>query len=108
MRNTIQNQAAQSEDQAAPSIAKSTPAPTRSQRAFLVVVRDEADGTCCGSVVKAADEEAAALEAVRRCKADQGLDDLDDQAAGFKAVAVYSGEDLVRILNVMEMPEPDV
>ena len=108
MRNTIQSQAAQSEDQAAPSSAKSTPAPTRSQRAFLVVVMDEADGTCCGSVVKAVDEEAAAVEAVQRCKAEHDLGDLDDRAAGFKAVAVYSREDLVRILSVMELPELDL
>jgi hypothetical protein len=69
---------------------------------------DEADGTCCGSVVKAADEEAAALEAVRQCNADHDLDDLDDEAAGFKAVAVYGREDLVRIQKVMELPEPDL
>ena len=108
MRTTIQSQAAQSEDQAAPSSVKSTPAPTRSQRAFLVVVMDEADGTCCGSVVRAADEEAAAQQALQGCKAEHGLGDLDDQAAGFKVVAVYSQEDVVRILSVMELPELDL
>ena len=59
---------------------------------------EEADGTCCGRLVKAVDAEAAAREATQRCKAEHDLGGLDDEAAGFKTVAVYSHEDLANIL----------
>ena len=36
------------------------------------------------------------------------LERIKAQAAGFKAVTVYSREDLARILTVMELPEPDL
>jgi hypothetical protein len=74
----------------------------------LVAVLDEATRSCCSPVVRAADEEAAAQQALQGCKAEHDLGDLDDQAAGFKAVAVYSQEDVVRILSVMELPELDL
>lgn len=108
MKNTIRNQSAQPYKQAACSSATSTPVPASGQQSFLVIVMDEAAGTGNGRVVKAAGNEAAAREAVQRCKADHDLSDLDDRAAGFKAVAVYSREELVRILTVMELPEPDL
>jgi hypothetical protein len=108
MRNTIRNQSAQPEKQAAHSSSISTPVTASGQHTFLVIVMDEAAGTGSDRVVKAADDEAAAREAVQRSKADHDLGDLDDEAAGFKAIAVYSQEDLVRILKVMELPEPDL
>ena len=109
MGNTIQSASAQPGKRAARSNAKTTPVATSGQRTFLVLVLDEAIETCCGPVVKAADEEAAALAAVQRGKADHDLsDNLDDEAAGFTAVAVYSREKLQQIVNKMELPEPDV
>jgi hypothetical protein len=74
----------------------------------LVVVLDEATRSCCSPVVRAADEEAAAQQALQGCQADHDLSDLDDRAAGFKAVAVYSQEDVVRILRLMELPVPEL
>ena len=69
---------------------------------------NEASGTCCSRVIKAADAELGAVEAVHQCKADHDLAELDDEAAGFKAVAIYSKEHLAQILRTMELPEPDL
>jgi hypothetical protein len=108
VRNKIQSRLAQPEKQAAPSGAISTPVPTRSQRAFLVVVLDEADGTASPVIVHAEHYEAAEEKAVALRKAENDLSDLDDEAAGFRAVASYSREQLANFLREMELPEPNV
>jgi hypothetical protein len=79
-----------------------------SEQPFLVIVLDESDDTGCGVVVRAQDSEAAERKALDERKAEHDLSDVDDEAAGFKAVAVFGYEYLVEIVREMEMPEPDV
>jgi hypothetical protein len=78
-----------------------------SDRPFLVIVLDESDNSGGGVVVRAEHLEAAERKALDERKAEHGLSDLDDQAAGFKAIVVLGYDDLLGVVRDMEMPEPD-
>ena len=69
---------------------------------FLVIVRDDADATYSYGVVRAPDEESAERQAVDAPKEDHGLGDLNDEEAGFEAVATFSRDDLVYWLGEMD------
>jgi hypothetical protein len=79
-----------------------------SEKPFLVIVLDEADTTGRGLVVRATDWDAAERKALDQCKADQDLSDLDDKAAGFKALLFFSYDHLLDMVREMQLPEPEV
>jgi hypothetical protein len=106
MKHTNKSQPAQPEKRAARPEAKSTPVTTNGP--FLVIVLDEADVTSSAVIVQAEHYEAAEEKAVAQRKAENDISDLDDEAAGFNAVASYSREQLADFLREMELPEPDV
>jgi hypothetical protein len=58
--------------------------------------------------VRAKHCEEAEEKAVAQRKADHDLSHLDDEAAGFKAIAVYSHDYLLEIVRQMRLTEPDV
>jgi hypothetical protein len=78
--------------------------PSHSEKPFLVIVLDEADSSCSYGVVRAKDEEAAECKAVDERKEDHDLEDLDDEEAGFQALATFSRDDILYILGEMDGP----
>jgi hypothetical protein len=99
------------EKQAAVIKAKPLPVQNRSPKArkepFFTIVRDEVDDSHLEFVVLAEDDEEAGREGVQRRKDAHQITDPDDDS-GFKAVAVFTHEDLSRILRKMELFAPDV
>jgi len=79
-----------------------------SDQPFLVILLDESDNNGCDVVVRAEDTEAAERKALDQQKAKEDLSDIDDEAAGFRVVAVFGYEYLAQVLREMEMPVPDV
>src|SRR5262245_48266526 len=69
--------------------------------AFMVMVLDEAKDTARAVLVRAEDYEAVEQKAVAQLKAENGLSDLDDEAAGFKSRC------LVRSRAVGRVPAQD-
>jgi len=79
-----------------------------SDRCFLVILFDESADTGCGVVVRAEHAEAAERKALDKRKAEHDLRDVDDEAAGFKTIAIFGYDYLVQVVREMEMPEPEV
>jgi len=74
---------------------------------FLVVVLDRTPNWCMDLVVRAPDEDAAARKAIQRRKADHDIT-APYGDGGFTAIAIFSRQELARILKTMELPEPEV
>ena len=86
--------------------ARSKRSPT--SNTFLVIVLDTREDTAISAIVQAESRWAAKHQTVAKSKAEHDISNFEDEAAGFKAVASYSREQLANLLRQMELPAPDV
>jgi len=90
-------------------VVKSSSWKTKTQaESFFVIVLDEDDGMGRGVIVQDEHCEEAEQKAVDQFKADNDLGDLDEVAAGFRAVASFDAESLAQIMREMQLPQPNV